>query len=107
MRGRGNFRNPLRATATCPDSSDKYIFLLRHPQHDDTDFELLGPCPECAASVPVATVRHLADLGTHLVQGPETIPENGPLPSSYPHAFPIDEGHTPDCRFSPTSYPCF
>ncbi|MFD7013532.1 hypothetical protein [Streptomyces sp. NPDC059928] len=55
---------------------------------------MLGPCPECAGTVPVADIRHLADLGTHLATGP-TLRGDGPVPDTFAH----DEGHTPACRF--------
>ncbi|MFI0818600.1 hypothetical protein ACH4TX_19160 [Streptomyces sp. NPDC021098] len=88
---------PLLATATCPTST-RYTFLARYPLYEDDAFELLGPCPVCAAPVPVATVRHLADLGTHLVTGPAPL-GNGPVPPTYPDTFATDEAHTPTCRY--------
>ena len=99
LRRRTTPGEPVLATATCPDTGDKYVFLARFPIYEDTEFELLGPCPECAAMVPLAAIRHLADLGTHLARQPAPISETGQLPDSYPDTFADDEAHTPACPF--------
>ncbi|MFD0514152.1 hypothetical protein ACFQ0Q_35330 [Streptomyces aureus] len=74
LRRRTTPGEPVLATATCPDSNETYRFLLRYPVYDDEPFELLGPCPACAADVPAATIRHLADLGEYLARGPSRSP---------------------------------
>ncbi|MEU5930617.1 hypothetical protein ABZ817_45355 [Streptomyces antimycoticus] len=89
---------PLLAIATCPTTRTQYTFLARYPLYEDEPFELLGPCPVCAAPVPLATVRHLADLGTHLTTGPAPL-SNGPTPATYPDTFDTDEAHAPTCRY--------
>ncbi|MBO3681688.1 hypothetical protein [Streptomyces sp. NEAU-YJ-81] len=93
---------PLLATATCPATGTHYTFLARYPLHEDDAFELLGPCPACAALVPLATIRHLADLGTYLATGPAPL-SDGPIPSTYPDTFTTDEAHTPTCRYGETT----
>lgn len=100
LRRRTTPGEPVLATATCPDA---YVFLARFPIYEDTEFELLGPCPQCAAMVPLAAIRHLADLGTHLARPPAPISENGPLPDSHPDTFADDEAHTPTCRLGDTA----
>lgn len=92
---------PVLATATCPDTNEKYVFLARFPIYDDEAFELLGPCPECSAQVPLATVRHLADLGTYLARPPLT-PEDVAHTNTAPDTFADDQGHTRDCRYGET-----
>ncbi|RFU85189.1 hypothetical protein DY218_18715 [Streptomyces triticagri] len=67
---------------------EKYAFLSLHPIYEDEPFELLGQCPECRGQVPVAEVRHLGDLGTHLTFAPTALPET----------FTHDQGHAPTCR---------
>ncbi|MFE0178036.1 hypothetical protein ACFWZ2_37575 [Streptomyces sp. NPDC059002] len=101
LRRRTTPGEPVLATATCPDTAETYVFLCRSPLYDDEAFELLGPCPECAAQVPLAYVRHLADLGTHLATGPAPLGD-GQLPASYPDTFPRDDGHTRTCSYSET-----
>ncbi|MFC7306799.1 hypothetical protein ACFQVC_21525 [Streptomyces monticola] len=86
------------ALATVTDSGETYTFLVRCSYVEDEPFELLGPCPECAAQVPLADVRHLADLGMYLARGPAPLTD-GPLPSSYPDTFANDEAHTGACGF--------
>ncbi|AOR31026.1 hypothetical protein BFF78_08205 [Streptomyces fodineus] len=90
---------PVLATATCPDTNEKYVFLARFPIYDDEPFELLGPCPECSSQVPLATVRHLADLGTHLAL-PPLRPEDIAHTNTVPDTFTGDEGHTSTCSYS-------
>ncbi|MFD7169714.1 hypothetical protein [Streptomyces violascens] len=94
LRRRTTPGEPVLATATCSDTAEKFVFLARQPIYDDEPLELLGPCPECAGTVPVAEIRHLGDLGTHLATGP-TLRGDGPVPDTFAH----DEGHTPACRF--------
>ncbi|MGO4430930.1 hypothetical protein AB4Z54_72205, partial [Streptomyces sp. MCAF7] len=92
---------PLLATATCPATGTRYEFLARHPLHEDDAFELLGPCPMCKARVPLADIRHLADLGTSLATGPAPL-DGGPIPATYPTTFADDEAHTSTCPYGPT-----
>ncbi|MFC7305116.1 hypothetical protein ACFQVC_12905 [Streptomyces monticola] len=89
---------PVLATVICPDSGERYVFLARRSHHADEPFEFLGPCPECAARVPLADVRHLADLGIHLARGPAPLTD-GQVPSTYPDTFAADEAHTAACHF--------
>ncbi|MEU6572560.1 hypothetical protein [Streptomyces sp. NPDC046805] len=89
---------PVLATATCPDSGEKYVFLARFPIYDDEAFELLGPCPECSGQVPLTEVRHLADLGTHLARPPLT-PEDIPHTNALPDTFTGDAGHASTCCY--------
>ncbi|MFF3919462.1 hypothetical protein ACFYZB_39750 [Streptomyces sp. NPDC001852] len=89
---------PVLATATCPDTNEQYVFLARFPIYDDEPFELLGPCPECSGQVPLALVRHLADLGTHLAR-PPLRPGDIPEVDTVPDTFGVDEGHTSTCRY--------
>ncbi|MBI0301230.1 hypothetical protein JBE04_44070, partial [Streptomyces sp. PRKS01-29] len=70
---------PLLATATCPATGTRYEFLARHPLHEDDAFELLGPCPTCKARVPLADIRHLANLGTYLTADLAPL-DGGPVP---------------------------
>jgi hypothetical protein len=98
LRRRTTPGEPVLATATCPDTGEQYVFLARFPVYDDAEFELLGPCPECAAPVPLATIGHLADLGTHLAQPPLT-PQDIPHADTLPDTFTLDEGHTDTCRY--------
>ncbi|MFI5808605.1 hypothetical protein [Streptomyces sp. NPDC051561] len=89
---------PALATVTCPDTQETYTFRARDPLYDDDPFELLGPCPECTNPVPLAEVRHLADLGNHLTHAPynpEVIAEANKLPDT----FWLDSGHTDTCRY--------
>lgn len=88
---------PVLATATCPDTNQTYVFLVRFPAYDDAAFELLGPCPECSGQVPLALVRHLADLGDYLAREPLT-PQALADRAQVPVTFRTDEGHTPTCR---------
>ncbi|TGB00868.1 hypothetical protein [Streptomyces sp. MZ04] len=98
LRRRTTPGEPVLATATCPQTAEKYVFLARFPVYDDEAFELLGPCPECAALVPIATIRNLADLGDRLAQGPlrheECDSETGA-----PDTFHTDQAHTDTCRY--------
>ncbi|MBD0741669.1 hypothetical protein [Streptomyces sp. CBMA152] len=94
LRRRTTPGEPVLATATCPDTGEQFVFLARQPLYDDEPFELLGLCPECSGTVPVAEIRHLADLGTHLATGP-TPRGDGPIPET----FADDPGHTSTCRF--------
>ncbi|QHA07854.1 hypothetical protein GQF42_35260 [Streptomyces broussonetiae] len=98
LRRRTTPGEPVLATATCPETNEKYVFLARFPIYDDEAFELLGPCPECSGQVPLALVRHLADLGTHLARPPLT-PGDTPQPDTVPDTFGVDEGHTSPCRY--------
>jgi hypothetical protein len=101
LRRRTTPGEPVLATVTCPDTGEKYVFLSRFPSYDDEAFELLGPCPECSGQVPLATVRHLADLGTHLAHPPlkpEEVIHTNTLPDTFTH----DEGHTCTCSYGET-----
>ncbi|MCC3654022.1 hypothetical protein LIX60_21655 [Streptomyces sp. S07_1.15] len=102
LRRRTTPGEPVLATATCPDTGEQYAFLARSPLYDDEAFELLGPCPECSAPVPVAEIRHLADLGTHLARPP--LPRGDALClATLPDTFPRDEGHATACPYGETS----
>ncbi|MDT0547720.1 hypothetical protein [Streptomyces lonegramiae] len=101
LRRRTTPGEPLLATATCPATGTRYEFLARQPLHEDDAFELLGPCPMCKARVPLADIRHLADLGTFLATGPAPL-DGGPIPPAYPTTFADDEAHTPTCPYGPT-----
>ncbi|MFD4409260.1 hypothetical protein ACFWOX_35355 [Streptomyces sp. NPDC058467] len=92
---------PVLATATCPDTNETYVFLARSPIYDDEAFELLGPCPECSGQVPLALIRHLADLGTSLAR-PPLAAEDVPHTTTVPDTFTRDEGHTSTCRYGET-----
>ncbi|WP_419994473.1 hypothetical protein [Streptomyces boninensis] len=83
---------PVIATATCPTTGSHYSFLLRDCAFHDEPFELLDACPECGGAVPVATIGHLADLGSALADS---------LTASYPDDFHNDEAHTSRCRYGP------
>ena len=98
LRRRTTPGEPILATATCPATGEKYTFLARCPIYDDEPFELLGPCPECGGTVPLAEIRHLADLGTHLAHPPLT-PGDLPHHSTLPDTFTSDEGHTTTCHY--------
>ncbi|WP_151898130.1 hypothetical protein [Streptomyces sp. C8S0] len=98
LRRRTHPGEPVLATADCPDTGDTYTFLARSPIHDDEPFELLGPCPECHGTVPVADIRTLADLGTYLAQPPLTA-QNLPHTTTLPDTFADDEGHTRACHY--------
>ncbi|MBX7551190.1 hypothetical protein ABZX95_33740 [Streptomyces sp. NPDC004232] len=98
QRRRTSPAEPVLATATCPDTNEKYVFLARFPIYDDEAFELLGPCPECSGHVPLALVRHLADLGIYLARPPLT-PGDIPRPDTVPDTFSVDEGHSRACRY--------
>jgi hypothetical protein len=89
---------PVLATATCPDTHEKFTFLARNPAYDDEPFELLTPCPECDGPVPIAEVRTLADLGTYLALAPYR-PEEVPHAEDLPDTFRYDPGHTDTCLF--------
>ena len=102
LRRRTTPGEPVLATATCPDTTEKYVFLARFPIYEDEPFELLGPCPECSGQVPLATIRHLADLGTHLTRPPLT-PEDLAHPNTLPDTFASDEGHTSTCCYGEIS----
>ncbi|MEV0966478.1 hypothetical protein AB0J25_28515 [Streptomyces sp. NPDC049910] len=101
MRRRTTPGEPILATATCPDSSETYTFLARSPIYDDEPFELLGPCPECGGTVPLAEIRHLADLGTHLARPPLAL-EELLRTDTLPDTFARDEGHTCTCTYGET-----
>ncbi|MCX5535752.1 hypothetical protein OG785_35000 [Streptomyces sp. NBC_00006] len=99
LRRRTTIGEPILATATCPESGDTYTFLARFPLYDEDAFELLGPCPECAAPVPLAEIRHLADLGTHLTR--TLTREDCDRQNALPPTFDDDPAHTNTCRFGP------
>ncbi len=81
---------------TDPDDGQRYTFI-REPGQDDT-FLALGPCPECAAAVPVARIVHLADLGSVLGDAPG--PASPARPGyGLPPEFEGDPGHDPACRY--------
>ncbi|MEV8023027.1 hypothetical protein AB0O76_43415 [Streptomyces sp. NPDC086554] len=96
LRRRTTPGEPLLATVTCPDTAETYVFLAREPLYDDLEFELLGPCPECAGQVPLATICHLADLGDHLARPPLTASEVQHT-TLLPDTFTRDDGHTDAC----------
>ncbi|MGW6482173.1 hypothetical protein ACWGDS_30570 [Streptomyces sp. NPDC055059] len=98
LRRRTTPGEPVLATVTCPDTNETYRFLLRYPVYDDESFELLGPCPECFADVPAATIRHLADLGDYLAHGPLQIADCD-RQGGTPDTFDRDQGHTDTCRY--------
>ncbi|KOV62875.1 hypothetical protein [Streptomyces sp. MMG1121] len=99
QRRRSTPAEPVLATATCPDTHEKYVFLARFPIYDDEAFELLGPCPECSGRVPLAEIRHLADLGSYLAR-PPVKSEDIPQPHTVPETFTGDEGHTSTCPYA-------
>ncbi|MGW3952869.1 hypothetical protein ACWEKM_18530 [Streptomyces sp. NPDC004752] len=101
LRRRTTPGEPILATATCPDTGETYTFLARSPIYDDDPFELLGPCPECSGTVPLAEIRHLADLGTHLAH-PPLKPEEAMHTDRLPDTFTRDEGHTCTCSYGET-----
>lgn len=101
LRRRTTPGEPVLATATCPETGEAYAFLARFPIYEDEAFELLGPCPECAAQVPLAAIRHLADLGTHLARQP-LAPDDIPHTDTLPDTFTRDEAHTDACRYGET-----
>lgn len=88
----------VKAEVTCPVTGEIYTFLARNPLYSDESFELLGPCPECGGQVPLADIRHLADLGDYLNRAPLTTHDTD-TPDTLPYAFPTDPGHTDRCRF--------
>nr|QIY94467.1 hypothetical protein HEP87_11140 [Streptomyces sp. S1D4-11] len=108
LRRRTTPGEPVLATATCPDTSEKYVFLARFPIYDDEAFELLGPCPECSGQVPLAAIRHLADLGTHLA--PRAADAPGPPAHGHAaghlHQRPGPHQHLPLRRNPLTSASC-
>lgn len=92
---------PLTLHASDPDDPERtYTFSYRDPLYDDEPFHLLGPCPDCGAMVPLAELRSLADLGAFLAVGPESLPDNGILPASYPDEFDMHPAHSSSCRFA-------
>ncbi|WP_033328673.1 hypothetical protein [Streptomyces yerevanensis] len=101
LRRRTTPGEPILATATCPDTGETYTFLARSPLYDDEPFELLGPCPECGGTVPLAEIRHLADLGTHLAHPPLKA-EELLRADTLPDTFTRDEGHTCTCSYGET-----
>ncbi|MFF5010570.1 hypothetical protein ACFY3G_48225 [Streptomyces phaeochromogenes] len=101
LRRRTTPGEPVLATATCPDTGEMYVFLARFPIYDDEPLELLGPCPQCTGQVPLATIRHLADLGTHLARAPLT-PEDALHTNTLPDTFKDDDGHTNTCCYGET-----
>ncbi|MEV1083468.1 hypothetical protein AB0I98_35515 [Streptomyces sp. NPDC050211] len=91
---------PLTLYASDPDDpGTQYTFSYGDPLYDDEPFLLMGPCPVCDAAVPLAEVRSLADLGAFLTTGPEPLPENHVLPSSYPDEFDQHPAHTSQCPY--------
>ncbi|MFE6158796.1 hypothetical protein ACFQ7F_07750 [Streptomyces sp. NPDC056486] len=101
LRRRTGPGEPILATVTCPDTGERYVFLTRFPIYEDEPFELLGPCPECVAQVPLATIRHLADLGTHLANAPVSSADLT-RPRSVPDTFHTDQAHTTTCSYGET-----
>ncbi|MER6386205.1 hypothetical protein ACWDBP_00250 [Streptomyces sp. NPDC001233] len=101
LRRRTTPGEPVLATAACPDTNEKYVFLARFPIYEDEPFELLGACPECSGQVPLATVRHLADLGTYLAR-PPLRPGDITHTTTVPDTFTGDEGHTSACPYAET-----
>ncbi|MGN5380495.1 hypothetical protein ACQ4WX_35255 [Streptomyces lasalocidi] len=59
---------------------------------------MLGPCPACSGQVPLAEIRHLADLGTYLARPPHT-PEDLPSTTALPDTFTSDQGHASTCHY--------
>lgn len=98
LRRRTTPGEPVLATATCPQTAEKYVFLARHPIYEDEPFELLGPCPRCHGQVPIALVRHLADLGNRLAHGPLR-PEECDHQEGTPDTFHTDQAHTDTCPY--------
>ncbi|QMU77749.1 hypothetical protein GXW83_20680 [Streptacidiphilus sp. PB12-B1b] len=92
---------PLTLHATDPDDPlRRYTFTYLDPFYDDESFFLLEPCPLCAAPVPLAEIRTLADLGAFLAAGPEPLPgDGGTPPDSYPDAFDQHPAHTAACAY--------
>lgn len=91
---------PLTLHASDPEDPERvYTFSYRDPLYDDEPFFLLGPCPLCEATVPLAEIRSLADLGTFLANGPAPLRDNGILPGSYPDEFDRDPAHTSKCPY--------
>ncbi|MDG4858232.1 hypothetical protein P8605_08710 [Streptomyces sp. T-3] len=84
--------------ATVDDHGQRHVFLSRFPVYQDDEFELLGPCPECQALVPVARVRHLGDLGAYLAKPPLAVPDID-RQGSVPDTFVDDAGHRGPCRW--------
>jgi hypothetical protein len=89
---------PVLASASCPQTGERFHFLSRFPVYEDEGFELLGPCPECGGPVPVAMIRHLADLGTYLARGPITQADID-RQDGVPDTFTDDRCHRSTCRF--------
>lgn len=91
---------PLTLHANDPEDPEQtYTFSYRDPLYDDEPFFLLGPCPVCNASVPLAEIRSLVDLGVFLADGAAPIPDNGSVPNSYPDSFDRDPAHLSTCQF--------
>lgn len=91
---------PLTLHASDPDDPDtQYTFSYRDPLYDDEAFFLMGPCPVCDASVPLAEIRTLADVGAFLMNGPEPLSETQILPGSYPDEFDRYPTHTSKCPY--------
>ncbi|MGA5506901.1 hypothetical protein [Streptomyces umbrinus] len=85
---------PLTLHASDPDDPQQvYTFSYSDP------FYLLGPCPVCEATVPLAEIRSLADLGVFFADGLAPLPDNGILPSSYPDEFDRNPSHSSTCPF--------
>ncbi|MFD7706978.1 hypothetical protein [Streptomyces sp. NPDC059786] len=99
LRRRTTPGEPVLATATCPETNEQWVFLARYPIYEDEAFELLGPCPECSGHVPLATIRHLAALGTHLAR-PQLTPDDVRHTDTVPDTFTGDEGHIGTCRYA-------
>ncbi|QMU69495.1 hypothetical protein [Streptacidiphilus sp. P02-A3a] len=95
---------PLILHVVDPDEAPLgYTFSYLDPSYDDESFFLLDPCPLCAAAVPLAEIRGLADLGAYLATGPEPLPADGGMPpDSYPDAFDEHPAHTPSCPYRET-----
>ncbi|WP_327396998.1 hypothetical protein [Streptomyces phaeochromogenes] len=91
---------PLTLHASDPDDPQQiYNFSYSDPLYDSEPFYLLGPCPACEATVPLAEIRSLADLGVFIADGPSPLPDNGILPSSYPDEFDRNPSHSSTCPF--------
>jgi len=91
----GRYVWPLLEVAE-PDDGQRYTFI-REPGQDDA-FLALGPCPECAAAVPVARIVHLADLGGIVANDLGAVVPGRPG-YELPPEFEGDPGHRPACRY--------
>ncbi|MFJ9174927.1 hypothetical protein [Streptomyces sp. NPDC102360] len=87
---------PVRATATCPTTSEEYVFLNPDPTYSDEPLHLLRPCPACGGEVPLVQVITLADLGTYLTDTPDLVRMRHVL-HLLSDLFDEDPGHRSGC----------